>query len=220
MSIESLQSRLNARRAEFERTAPADTQRAYAAGIAAVEAGGVVASARNVGDTAEDFTLSNARGESVQLSTRLAEGPVVLTWYRGGWCPYCNMTLQALQHALPALTEAGARLIALTPELPDRSLSTAEKHALGFDVLSDVGNRVARTYGIVFKLTPDVAALYQEAFDLHGYNGDAGDELPLAATYVIDRGGVIRWAFLDAEYRNRAEPAAILAAVTELARSS
>ena len=130
------------------------------------------------------------------------------------------MTLHALQHALPALTEAGARLIALTPELPDRSLSTAEKHALGFDVLSDVGNRVAHTYGVVFKLTPDVAALYQEAFDLHGYNGDTTDELPLAATYVIDRGGVIRWAFLDAEYRNRAEPAAILAAVTELTHSS
>lgn len=218
MVLQPLQLQLDERRAEFERTAPADKQRAYAEGIAAVEASGVLAAARNVGDNAPDFALTNAVGRLVRLHQRLADGPVILTWYRGGWCPYCNMTLRALQLALPSFREAGAKLVAVTPELPDRSLSTAEKHQLSFDVLSDVGNRVAREYGIVFTLTPEVAAIYQESFGLHEYNGDDSDELPLAATYVIDRGGVIQWAFLDAEYRNRAEPEAILAAVAALSR--
>ena len=210
MQIEPLQLQLDTKRAEFERTAPEEKQRIYAEGIAAVEASGVVLHARNVGDQAPDFELTNAIGESVRLSDQLAEGPVVLTWYRGGWCPYCNMTLRALQGALAAIRGAGARLIALTPELPDRSLSTAEKHALSFHVLSDLGNHVAREYGIVFALTAEVAAIYQASFGLHEFNGDQSNELPLAATYVIDSSGVIRWAFLDAEYRNRAEPAKIV----------
>jgi peroxiredoxin len=94
--------------------------------------------------------------------------------------------------------------LALTPELPDRSISTTEKHQLQFEVLSDVGNKVAKQYGIVFKLTDAVAEVYQEGFDLHGFNGDESDELPLAATYVIDQNGVCLYV-LDAEYTNRAE---------------
>lgn len=210
MQIEPLQLQLDTKRAEFERTATAEKQRIYAEGIAAVEASGVVSHARNVGDQAPDFALTNAIGETVRLSDQLAEGPVVLTWYRGGWCPYCNMTLRALQESLAAIKDTGARLIALTPELPDRSLSTAEKHALSFHVLSDLGNRVAREYGIVFTLTAEVAAIYQASFGLHEFNGDQSNELPLAATYVIDSSGVIRWAFLDSEYRNRAEPGEIV----------
>ena len=174
-----------------------------------VEAG-VEAQAKQVGDQAPDFSLSNATGQSIRLSEYLAKGPVVLTWYRGGWCPYCNITLRQLQLELPNFQAKGANLIALTPELPDKSLSTQEKHALEFEVLSDVGNEVARAYGIVFKLTEEVGEMYQNAFDLHAYNGDESKELPLAATYVIDVEGNIQYAFLDAEYRNRAEPSDIL----------
>lgn len=188
----------------------------YDEGLRAIARAGIIQSALTVGDTAINFTLSNQNRQPVELYTLLNEGPVVLTWYRGGWCPYCNITLAFLQEKLPEFDTAGGRLVALTPELPDSSMSTAEKHALGFDVLSDVGNGVARQYGVVFKLTDEVAARYQKGFDLHTYNGDASDELPLAATYVIDTSGVITYAFLDVDYRNRAEPSEVLKAIKNL----
>ncbi len=107
-------------------------------------------------------------------------------------------------------------MLALTPELPDKSLSTAEKHQLEFVVLSDVGNQVAKEYGVVYQLIKEVADIYDNAFDMNGYNGDESNELPLAATYVIDTDGIIRYAFLDADYRNRAEPDEILKALANL----
>ena len=206
----SLQAQLDARKAAWAEKASDHVKRAYKEGIDAVVEAGVEAQAKQVGDQAPDFSLSNATGQSIRLSEYLAKGPVVLTWYRGGWCPYCNITLRQLQLELPNFQAKGANLIALTPELPDKSLSTQEKHALEFEVLSDVGNEVARAYGIVFKLTEEVGEMYQNAFDLHAYNGDESKELPLAATYVIDVEGNIQYAFLDAEYRNRAEPSDIL----------
>lgn len=182
----------------------------YDSGIQAIIDAGVPDMAINTTDTAPDFTLTNALGDSVSLKEQLANGPVVLTWYRGGWCPYCNITLHYLQEQLPKFKMAGATLLALTPEVPDSSLSTSEKHSLEFEVLSDVGNKVAREYGIVFDLTPDVAEAYQESFNLEAFNGDDSHQLPLAATYIIDTNGVVRYAFIDPEYRNRAEPAELL----------
>lgn len=211
-----LQDTLDAKKAAFEANADDAKKQDYAAGIEAVRASGILEAARQVGDTAPDFTLNNASGKPVRLYDELKNGPVILTWYRGGWCPYCNLTLHRLQEELPKFRAAGATLLALSPELPDSSMSTAEKHALEFDILSDLGNGVARSFGVVFHLTPEVAARYQESFDLHSYNGDASDELPLAATYVIGTDGVITYAFLHPDYRNRAEPKDILEAVKKL----
>lgn len=212
----TLQSVLDSRKAEFNANASEDIKRIYRDGIASVEKSGILKSAKNVGDRAPDFTLHNSLGKSSSLADVLKKGPVVLTWYRGGWCPYCNLTLNRLQQELPKFKAEGANLVALTPELPDKSLSTREKHGLAFEVLSDIGNKVAREYGIVFKLTTDVAANYQKNFDLHSFNGDESDELPLPATYVIDREGIIRYAFVDADYRKRAEPAEIIEALKNL----
>ena len=211
-----LQELLNEKKQDFEAKASDDIKKIYAEGIAAVANNGILATAINVGDTAPDFTLKNALGDTVVLSDYLIKGPVVLTWYRGGWCPYCNITLQRLQQELPKLMAEGAHLLALTPELPDKSISTKEKNELAFEVLSDVGNGVAKKYGITYKLIKSVADKYQGSFDLHGYNGDDSDELPLAATYVIDQQGTVQYAFLDAEYRNRAEPSEILEIVKGL----
>jgi peroxiredoxin len=190
-----------------------ETRKIYEAGIVAVRESGVVEKAVQVGQKVPDFTLKNAKGEAVMLSELLKAGPVVLTWYRGGWCPYCNITLAAMQKVLPEIKEAGAQLVALTPELPDKSLSTREKNGLTFEVLTDLNHGVAKAYGVAFELTPEVAAKYQEHFDLLEFNGkEAGDNvLPLAATYVIDQAGVVRWGFLDADYRKRAEPAEVVA---------
>lgn len=201
-----LATELDARKAGFEQRASDEIKTLYAAGTQAVVDAGVVENAKSMGDMAPNFTLTNQTGEEVSLESLLEQGPVVLLWYRGGWCPYCNLTLAAYQERLDDIRATGATLVALTPELPDRSISTAEKQDLEFQVLSDVGNDVAREYGVVFKLTEGVQANYEKAFGMSEVNGDASGELPLAATYVIDQSGTIRWAFLDADYRNRAEP--------------
>ncbi|MDA7537018.1 AhpC/TSA family protein [bacterium] len=157
--------------------------------------------------------MKNATGQEVTLADELKKGPVVLTWYRGGWCPYCNIALAAMQAKLPEIKAAGASLIALTPELPNKALTTTEKNKLEFQVLTDLNHGVAKNYGLLFKLTPEVEKLYGNFFDLEEFNGaDATtDTLPLAATYIIGQDGTIQWAFVDADYRSRAEPADIVA---------
>ncbi|NRS93837.1 peroxiredoxin [Chryseobacterium sp. 16F] len=124
--------------------------------------------------------------------------------------------MHALQEIIPEIKSQNATLIALTPELPDNSLSTSEKNQLEFDVLSDVHNTIGKEFGVVYSLTEEVAASYNAGFDLNKFNGDTSNELPLAATYVIDTNGVIQYAFLDADYTVRAEPQAILAALKNL----
>jgi peroxiredoxin len=191
---------------------PAEIRAEFSRGIDAVAKSGITEKAIKVGNKAPDFTLKNAAGEEVSLKALLSKGPVVLTWYRGGWCPYCNLTLAAYQKLLPDFEKAGASIVALTPELPDKAAETTRKNGVGFEVLTDLNHQVARRYGLVFDLTPKVAAIYKRRFDLLAYNGkDAGNaSLPLAATYVIGADGVVRYAFLNADYRKRAEPSEVL----------
>ncbi|SFI97084.1 peroxiredoxin-like family protein [Olleya namhaensis] len=190
-----------------------EKKKIYADGIASVSDSGILDTALNVGDKALDFSLKNQLNQTVSLYDQLKDGPVVLTWYRGGWCPYCNITLHYLQDKLPEIKTAGATLLALTPELPDNSLNTSEKNNLEFSVLSDVGNVIGKNYGVVFELTPEVATIYNNGFGLNEKNGDASNQLPLAATYVIDTNGIIQYAFLDADYTKRAEVSEIVTAL-------
>lgn len=217
-SQETLKDRLDARSAEAAKAIPEEIRSEFAKGIKVVEESGILKSAKQVGDRAPEFTLRDPLGKQVRLSDLIKKGPVILTWYRGGWCPYCNIALAAYQEKLGEFEAAGATLVALTPELPDKSLSTVEKQKLAFPVLTDLNHKVAKSYGIVFELTPKVQELYRGFFDLNEFNGkEAGDkELPLSATYIIDQKGMIRWAFLDANYRNRAEPAEVLGFLRKL----
>ncbi|WP_317664375.1 peroxiredoxin-like family protein [Maribacter sp. TH_r10] len=214
-NLESLKSKLEEKKADFELNANNHIKTVFKAGIASVRESGVLDKAKKVGEIAPDFELNNALGKPVALSDYLKKGKVVLTWYRGGWCPYCNMTLQQLQREVPGFNANGASLIALTPELPDKSMSTVEKQNLQFEVLSDVGNEIARAYGIVFKLADDVAEIYDASFGMRTYNGDDSYELPLAATYIINEDGKIIYAFLDADHRKRAEPSELTAFLKE-----
>lgn len=188
----------------------------YEKGIREIDAAGITENAIQDGQTAPDFALTNAKGKNVSLYDQLKNGPVVLTWYRGGWCPYCNLTLRELQKHLPQFKELNATLLALTPELPDKSLSTKEKNELEFEVLSDLDNVMARAYGLVFTLPADVAESYSNSFSMLEYNGNDTKELPLPATYVIDREGKVRYAYLAADYRTRAEPEDILEVLRKL----
>lgn len=178
-----------------------------------VKSTGIETSAKQIGDTAPDATLNNWKGETVQLSQLWKQGPVVLMWYRGGWCPYCNIQLRAMQKSLDAIEDAGARLIVLSPELPDKAKATAEANDLNLVALHDENSAVAKQYGIVFDLPETIVPMYRDKLQLGSYNGNDAMELPLAATYVINTSGEITYAFLDANYTLRAEPAEVVAAV-------
>lgn len=171
-----------------------------------------------VGRIAPDFTLPDAHGKPVRLNDLLARGPVVLSFYRGAWCPFCNMELRALQQALPELQAAGATLVAVSPELPDYSLPLIEREGLAFPVLSDLGNTVAKQFGIVFPLEGEIRRISLEVFqvDLPKFNGDSSWDLPVPATFVIAPDQTIRMAFFDPEFRHRVEPQQVLQALDGL----
>jgi peroxiredoxin len=203
-------------RDKMAKTAPPDRLKVYEEGIEEVRKSGVIEKALKVGDRAPDFELPDATGKKVKLSELIARGPVVVTWYRGGWCPYCNIALRGFHKSLPEIRSAGASLVAISPETPDNSLSTAEKNHLDFEVLSDRGSKVARAYGVSYKIPKVIAEQFKGRLDLAKYNGDDSGELPLGATYVVDREGIIRYAFVDADYRKRAEPSDVIAALRRL----
>ena len=141
-----------------------------------------------------------------------------MSFYRGGWCPFCNLELWALQKILPEIERLGASLVAVSPELPDASLNTLEKHRLQFQVLSDRGNQVARQFGLVFTLPQELRPVYEQfGIDIPPHNGDQSFELPLPATYVIASDGTIRYAFVNSDYTQRAEPSDIIAACAKIA---
>lgn len=212
-----LEEELAAFKTKFAATNDSSVVVAYEKGIAELRAAGLERDALKPGDPAPDFTLPDATGKPVGLAARLREGPVVLKFYRGGWCPYCNLELRAWQRALPELRALGAQLIAVSPETPDNSLSTQEKNALTFTVLTDAGSRVAREYRLAFRLSPELQALYESrGRDLAQWNG--GDwTLPVPGTFVIGKDRRVALAFVDADYRARLEPATAIDAVRRLA---
>lgn len=170
--------------------------------------------ALQVGQKVENFSLANHKGENIEFADLLKKGPVIISFYRGGWCPYCNLELKALNDYLPQFKTQSAQLVAISPQLPDETLSTAQKNDLEFDVLSDVSNKVAEQFGLLFTLDERIQALYtQFGIDFEHYYGDKSFKLPLPATYVINQDGVITYAFLSEDYTLRAEPIDVMAAL-------
>ena len=169
----------------------------------------------NKGDKAAHFSLPNATGKTVSLDTMLQQGPVVLSFYRGAWCPYCNLQLQNYQQILTQIKEAGANLIAVSPMTPDNSLGIKETNKLEFEVLSDVGNKVARLYTTVFKNNDaPIQAMSEMGYDFNDFYSDDSGELPVPATFVIAQDGTIVFAGSEGgDYRERVEPQAVLDAL-------
>ncbi len=213
-----LADRIAAFQTQLARQAPPDVVTALDAEIAGIVASGAGNQAPKVGDPAPAFRLPDARGGQVSLHELLRSGPVVLAFYRGQWCPYCDLQLHAYQEALPQIRALGARLVAISPQTPDGSLSTAETKALTFDVLSDAGNRVARSYGLVFAVSPGLDAIHKGfGVDLARANGDASNELPVPGTFVVGRNGRVELAYVNADHRARLEPAELLRHLERLA---
>jgi peroxiredoxin len=214
--MESLQIQLDAFQKSFSATVSEHVINTFTNGVEELRQSGILNNVLKEGTAAPDFTLGNALQKNVSLSALLKEGPVVLTWYRGGWCPYCNIELRQLQKLLPEFKKYNAQLVALSPELPDKSLTTVEKNNLQFEVLTDYNNEVARQFGIVFKINDDLIEIYNGFHPLDTYNGVHTNELPIPATYIIDQDFTIRYAYVEPDYRKRAEPGEILKALTKL----
>jgi len=168
---------------------------------------GLVEQALKTGDKVPDFDLPELGGDHVRLTDLLANAPLVISFYRGAWCPYCNLEMQALQRTLPDIEQAGGQLIAITPELPEYASQTRDKGNLTFPILHDRDNTVARSFGLVFTL-PDMLRPVYEGFgiDLAESQGNDRFELPLPATYIVRSDGVIAFAFVDVDYTQRMEP--------------
>ncbi len=182
-----------------------------------LEASGIVDSSLQVGMKATDFSLPSAAGEHVRLSSILSEGPAVLAFYRGQWCPYCSIELRVLQSRLDEFQQEHATLVGISPQTPDNSLSTSERMDLAFPVLSDAGNTVAEQFGIVFTLPEDLRGAYSTmGIDLPGANGDSSYRLPIPATFVIAQDFTVVWRFVEPNYTKRADPDEVLAAVRTL----
>ena len=170
--------------------------------------------ALQVGDKIENFILANHLGKNIELADLLNKGPVVVSFYRGAWCPYCNLELKALNDFLPQFKTKSAQLVAISPQLPDQTLTTAQKNELEFDVLSDIGNKVAQQFGLLFTLDKRIQELYTGfGIDFEHTYGDKTYQLPLPATYVINQEGVITYAFLNEDYTLRAEPSDVMSAL-------
>ncbi|MDF1741136.1 MAG: redoxin domain-containing protein [Verrucomicrobiales bacterium] len=214
---ESLQETLDARKNAFAERAAPELIESQNRALRELEVSGVYERVLKVGDEAPDFSLKNHEGEEVKLSALLKSGPVVLTWYRGGWCPYCNIALAAFAAKNDEFRALDATFVAVTPELPDATNESVKEHGLEFEVLTDQGHAVADQFGLTFPLNADTQKRYQEKFKLEERSGkDAADRLPLPATYVIAPDGIITYVFADADYRRRAEPVRVVEALRSL----
>jgi peroxiredoxin len=215
--IMSLQTELNAFQAAWKQRAGSEFAAIIAADNEALLRSGLVERALPAGAKFPDLTLANPRDGQTRIYDVLALGPLVVTFYRGGWCPYCNLELRAYQSALTDIRALGAELIAISPEAPHHTLSTAEKNDLKFEILSDVNGALEDAFGIRFELSDPIVALYKRfGHDLPARNGDGRWSLPVPATYVVDRDGRIVLAFVDPDYRRRLEPAAAIAALHKI----
>jgi len=176
-----------------------------------IEDSGIAERALKAGSDAVDFELPNTKGELVSSKALRRKGPIVVSFYRGGWCPYCSLELRALQGVNAEIRSLGAQLIAISPQLPDKSLSTEEKNELEFEVLSDARCEVADQYGLTFSLDENLRPVYESwGADVAMVNGDPDCKLPMPATYVINQDGKIVHSFVEEDYTERLEPDEVL----------
>ncbi|MEP3374358.1 MAG: peroxiredoxin-like family protein [Maribacter dokdonensis] len=174
--------------------------------------------ALKVGEQAPNFELPDALGNQIKLSGLLENGAVVVTFYRGSWCPYCNLQLRALQAKLPEIQSLGATLVAISPEVPDASMTKNEISEMDFTVLSDQDAKVASKYGVAWEV-PEFLLDHMRVdrnLDLKQINNGNGTVLPIPATFIVGTDGVIQWSYVNVDYRTRSEPDEIVEALKSI----
>jgi peroxiredoxin len=207
-----LQAKLDAFKADFEagkppyNVSPSVIETMHRA-TAELKQSGLAARALKVGNKAPAFTLKDQGGKDVSSAELLKQGPLVLSFYRGVWCPYCNMDLQALQEALPEIERRGARLVAISPQTAPNSRKSVRQNSLTFPILSDPRNDVAAAFGLRFTLPDYLIELYKGLKnELPAFNGDPSWTLPMPARYVVAPDGTILYAEVNPDYTRRPEP--------------
>jgi peroxiredoxin len=177
---------------------------------------GILERIRKEGDTIRDFTLLNSDGRPVRLSEQAAEGPVVLSFFRGSWCPYCRIEFESLLTSASDFQSRGATILAISPQITP--FQDTSSRCGGFISLSDPGNAVSRELGLVYPLGDEIRSVYQRfGIRLEELNGDDSYEVPIPATYLIDSDLHIRYAFANVNFTERAEPSDLLAEVDRIA---
>jgi peroxiredoxin len=220
----TLQNRLDAFRADFESGKPPynvprsviDTMHRATAELIA---SGQADRAKKVGDLAPSFTLNDQDGRTVDSTALLKQGPLVLTFYRGVWCPYCNMDLSAIQAALSEIAQRGASVVAISPQTAPNSRKSARQNQLTFPILSDVGGEISAAFGLRFRLPDYLIELYKSfKNDLPAFNSEPSWTLPMPARYVVGTDGVIAYAEVNPDYTQRPDPSELLPVLEQLAR--
>ena len=174
-----------------------------------------------VGEKAPDFILKNAFGKEVNLKDELKKGPVVLVFYRGAWCTFCNMHLHVLQKSLPQFRRYGAQLITITPQTPDKSAEQIKKDGYPFEVLSDIDSKVMKDYKLYFELPDDLSAVYKSrGLDIEAFNGKGRNVLPVPGSFVIDKNGIVRAMQAQTDYKLRMEPATIIDTLMKISENN
>lgn len=217
----SLQDKLDAFKADFEAgkppyNVPDSVIETMHRATAELIASGAAEKALKAGDKAPAFTLNDPDGQPVSSGDLLRQGPLVVTFYRGVWCPYCNMELQALQAALPDIHNAGGRVVAISPQMAANSRKSVRQNELEFPILSDTHNDVAAAFGLRFALPDYLVELYSALKnDLPAFNGDPSWTLPMPARYVIAPDGIIAYAEVNPDYTQRPDPADLMPALRQ-----
>jgi peroxiredoxin len=193
---------------------PADVQAVHACAVADLKAQGIAAGALKVGDKSPSFGLPDHNGKPVSSANLLAKGRLVLWFIRGRWCPFCVGQMEAMSYIAAAIEAAGASLVAVSPQTEKQAFFMRDQHKLAFPLLVDAHNQLARQFGLVYRVPEEQQGLYRSTFvNLPFANGDDSWELPIPATFVIDRDGCILFASANEDYTDRPEPLEILSAV-------
>ena len=210
---------LDQKREEFKSQGmPKEDMETMGAAARELEESDICSVSLQVGREAPNFTLPDSNGMPVTLADHLKDGPAVIVFYRGSWCPYCNIYLRGLQRIMPELREHGASLIAISPQLPDHTANSVQENDLSFPVLSDVGSKVCNYFGTVFPLPGEVLSIFKKnGLDLQAINGDSCPaSLPVPSTFIVGKDSKVIWRHFEVDYTHRAEPMEILKVISNL----
>lgn len=209
--MKTLKEQLQAKNEEMKKIAPPEAIVLMQKAIDDLSSTPIIDGATKTGDKLPEITLPNINGEHVSINQMLKNNKVVIAWYRGGWCPYCNLELQALEEVYNSFEAKGVKLVAISPDTPEKASETKDKHQLSFEVLIDKDNHIAKELGLVYQIPEDLNNLYLEfGIDLKDSQGNDALEIPIPATYIVEQDNTISYAFLNEDYTKRAEPSDII----------
>ena len=209
--MRSLREILAERKELIAKYVPAETQAVHTQAVAKLKEQNLAANILPVGATAPLFELPDHDGKIVSSLQLLSKGRLALCFIRGRWCPFCVGQMEAMNVILPEIESTGAAMVAISPQTVKQSFFMRDQHKLRFPLLSDAGNNVARQFGLAYRVSNDQQALYRRTFvNLPYVNGDESWELPIPATYIIDRDGTVLYASANEDYTERPEPGGIV----------